>query len=266
MLRCFDVKLIPANYQDYPNREVALRLAIQEIDKVSKYYEVTVPVSALKAESFTIRFLGLDGVWMRWSFDFRYYEQNTDLYYYGNVLVDLPPEMIDTDPVCTPRLYVETITEEKKSLLKLIEAEQLFSSKNVDAWNYKERADFYKQYGKIRDFYVSNYFASDYSESTPIYPEENDPSYYETLIKTIVYYYTDYLNDSLFNKGFICKKHGLLCRNPYDMVIGSGFYECTTGERYWIIRLFKALNVGGQNELLELHSFRIEKGEVYPSI
>ncbi len=266
MLRCFDMELIPYSYQNYQNREVALQFAIQRINEISKYNNVTVPENALRAENFMIRFLGLDGIWMRWSLDFHYYEQITDLYYYGNVLVELPSEMADADPVCTPYLYVETITEEKKSLLKLIDSEQMFSSKNVDAWNYKERADFYKQNGRIRDFHVSNSFASDCSESKPMYPEENDPSYYEALIKTFTYYYTDYLNDTLFNRGFICKEHGLLCRNPYNMVIGSGFYERTSGERFWIIRVFKVLNVGGQKELLELHTFRIENGEVYPSI
>ena len=266
MLRCFETGFIPVSYQDYPNREVALRLAIQEIDKVSKYYEVTIPENALGMENFTIHFLGLDGIWMRWSLDFHYYEQKTDLYYSGNVLVELPPETSDTDPVCTPRLYVETITEEKKSLLKLTESEQLFSNKNMDAWNYKERADFYKQYGKICDFHVSNIFVSDYSESKPIYPGNNDLSFCEALAKTIKYYYTDYLKDTLFNQGFICKKHGLLCRNLCGTIIGSGFYECVTGERFWIIRFFKIMNVGGQNELQELHAFRIENGEVYPSI
>ena len=260
------MELIPVSYQNYPNREAALRLAIQEIDKVSKYLDITLSDDALKTENFTIRFLGLDGIWMRWWFDFRYYEQKTDLYYYGYVLVELPPGNVDADPGCLPRLYVEPITEEKLGLLKLIESEQSFSSKNVDTWNYKERADFYKQYGKIRDLHVSDSFVSYNSESKPIYPEEDDLSYYEALIKTFMYYYTDYLNDTLFNREFICKEHGLLCRNPYEMVIGSGFYERTTGERFWIIRFFKTLNVGGQNELLELHAFRIENGEVYPSI
>ena len=113
---------------------------------------------------------------------------------------------------------------------------------------------------------MSNIFVSDYSESKPIYPGNNDLSFCEALAKTIKYYYTDYLKDTLFNQGFICKKHGLLCRNLCGTIIGSGFYECVTGERFWIIRFFKIMNVGGQNELQELHAFRIENGEVYPSI
>lgn len=252
---CFETKLTSLDTRCYPNRNGVLELAIHEISKVSVYFKAPIPAAALQINNFDTHFLGMDGIWMRWLFNFHYYDQATDLYYYGNVLVEIPPASAEIDAVCAPQLHIEPITEEDKSLLKLIDYEKLFSNRDIDTWGYEDRICFYNKYGTIRDVHTS------IGESKPVYPRDSDPSYHEALIAIIQYYIHHQVNQLLKMGG---SSNECICSNVniFNIVIGSGFYERSNGQRFWVFRLFKLFNVGGQNELLELHAFKYENGKV----
>ena len=250
------------NSVNYPSRASVMKSVIQEIKRVSKSNESTIPERALNEENFEIWFVGFEGIWAQWSFYLYYLDEYTGLYYYGFVNADIPPEDIDADPVFFVNIYKVPITERGKYLLELREKERVFLDKRYDTWNYIERAEFYEKYGVIRDKLPLRDPVSNSVVQYPTYPDINDLSYFEALIKTIQYGCIRFMVDTLVNGTFKCEEHGYLCRDPNNIVIGSGFYQHLNGDRYWIIRFFKVIDIGGQEELLELHAYRVEDGSV----
>ena len=253
------------NPMNYPGRTLVLKSVIQEIKRVtprlSEFRESPIPERALSEENFEIWFIGFEGIWARWSVNLRYIDEDTGLYYYGYVRAGFPPEGADADPDYTVNIYKEPVTERDRDFLKLLENEREFSDKRYDAWNYIERAEFYEKHGIIRDPLP----LTDVDDSViqyPTYPGISDLSYYEALIKVIRYGCIRFMVDTLVNGTFKCKEHGYLCRDLDNIVIGSGFYQTISGRRYWIIRFFKVVNIGGEEELLKLHEYYVEDGKI----
>ena len=112
IIRCFETQFEPVCYQNYPNQKETMKLAIQEIGRYSEYSDAPIPEYALKEEYFTGEYLGMEGIWMNWWFNFRFADHKTGLYYYGYVQVDTPPRNIEVDAGCMPVLNVDSITKE----------------------------------------------------------------------------------------------------------------------------------------------------------